>query len=172
MIAIIIMLLIMGFIMLSMVMSRRSHNPDGPACDDGMVDLDTTNKHWATLRPDANTTGVVPGFFVQRSTLVPANQFESAENGSVTLLGVTNDYQIQLASGAWDFSRALNITREGLVRVFAGEALPSDIFVASDATSRARPWVALDGALAIAGRTQSQCTAAGEWVEVRLEIGG
>ena len=153
------------------VLSQVPHEMDGSGCEDGPVDVYAYNDHLSVYRPDDNQTAIVPGFFAARSTNPGQTNrhFMLAVNQDITVLGVTNASQIQDSQGNWDFSRPLRITSRGRVRVFAGEALPVDTPIMSDATSRAVAFTAgVDPAQAYKGITRSACTAAGEWVEIDL----
>ena len=152
-----------------MAISDYAHETDGSDCYDGPVDIYSWNDHVSVYRPDEDTTAVVPGYFVQRSTLAPQRHFELAGNKSETVIGVSNGTQLQDSQGNWVHSRPIRITVEGRIRMFAGEALATDTPVMSDATSRAVAYTAgVDPAAAYKGMTRSACAAAGEWVEVDL----
>ena len=159
---------------LLMVMSGRPQTPDGPDCDDGMIDVFHGNLHWPSFRPDDNTELVLmAGFIARRSPLAPAQQFAFSVNASLDPLGIINGYQLLHADGTtFDHSRPISITRTGIVRVLAGEAIATDILVCSDLTARLRPFVVgVDDARALIGRSRSVATAAAEWVTVELSIG-
>lgn len=154
---------------LYMVISNTAHETDGPDCEDGPVDIYSWNDHVSVYRPDANTTAITPGFFLERSNVAPQRRFRLAQNQSVTVIGVSNYSQLQDSQGNWRRDRPGRITVEGRVRVWSGEALAADAPIMSDGTSRAVLFTAgVDPAAAYKGMARSACTAAGEWVEVDL----
>lgn len=128
--------------------------------------------HTTSVIPDSSADGLTAGYIVERHP-VNTNRVKLASNGSITWRGILIDDQYVNVDGTYNHTKPLCILIAGQGRVYSGEALAADILYCSDATGRARTYVAgVDNALSVIGRTKTSCTAAGDKVDVTVEGGG
>ena len=124
------------------------------------------------LVPDSASTALTAGIVVGQSAL-DATKLAASGDADDEILGILAVDQRRFFDLTYDQTKALTYVFSGPARALAGEALASHVYVCSDLTSRLRLWVSgVDADEAKIGKTMSACSAAGDFVELIVDIGG
>ena len=122
--------------------------------------------------PNSDVTALLRGFIVEMHP-VNQNRVRLASDASVSWRGITLGDQWGNLDGTYNTTLPMAIATHGPARVYSGAAIAVNAFFCSDATGRARTWVAgVDAAGSLIGRTKTSATAIGDKLDVVIEGGG
>jgi len=150
----------------------QKEGPTGAIPASGGAKIMGTATDVTCARPDVSASALRAGFIVERHA-VNVTRIRLAQDASVTVRGILVADQYRNVDGTYNYDQPIAFAYNGPARVYVGAALARDVIFCSDATGRARLFVAgVDDARAAIGKTKEGATAAGDAIDVIIESGG